>query len=203
MSDNEKLMVIVPGGFTMMPKSPTQMLEEEHVVIAKVVSAASVIADRLEAGEGVDLDTLLGMVDFMRTFADRCHHGKEEELLFPLLGKKGVPLRGCPIGALTMEHVSGRMLVNGLAGAVDACKKGDPTGVEGIIQALRGIAELYPNHIWKEDYLLLPMSNKVLSLEDQQVLYHQFEQVEEQLGRDIHHHMEQFAEKLSESIQAG
>ena len=88
----------------MMPNSPTLMLEDEHRFIAKVVSVAPVLADRLEAGQAVDADTLQGVVEFMRIFADKCHHGKEEELLFPLLGKKGVPLQGCPIGALIMEH---------------------------------------------------------------------------------------------------
>ena len=63
--------------------NPTQMLEDEHRIIAKVVGAATVLADRLEAGQPVDLDTLQGVVEFMRTFADKCHHGKEEELLFP------------------------------------------------------------------------------------------------------------------------
>jgi len=76
------------------------MLEDEHLVITKVVGATPVLADRLEAGQEVDVNTLQGIVEFMRTFADKCHHGKEEELLFPLLSKKGVPMQGCPVGVL-------------------------------------------------------------------------------------------------------
>jgi hemerythrin-like domain-containing protein len=186
-----------------MTNSPTQMLEDEHLVIAKVVGAAPVLADRLEAGQAVDVDTLQGVVEFMRTFADKCHHGKEEELLFPLLGKKNVPMQGCPVGVLTMEHGKGRMLVQGLADAAEAYQKGGPGGKQAVIQALRGIAELYPNHIWKEDYLLFPLTNKVLSSEEQQALYQQFEQVEERVGRDVHHRLEHFAEELSVSTQAG
>ena len=66
-----------------------------------------------------------------------------------------------------------------------------------------GIAALYPNHIWKEDYLLFPMTEKVLSMEEQQSLYEQFKLVEERVGRDVHHRLEQFAEGLSASTQAG
>jgi hemerythrin-like domain-containing protein len=183
--------------------SPTQMLENEHLVIAKVVSAASVLADRLEAGQAVSEDTLQGVIEFMRTFADKCHHGKEEAILFPLLGEKGVPMQGCPVGALTMEHAKGRTLVKGLADAVEAHLMDGPDGKQAMIQALRGIAELYPNHIWKEDYLLFPLTNKVLSPEEQQSLYHEFEQVELEVGRDVHQRLEQFAEGLSERIQAG
>jgi hemerythrin-like domain-containing protein len=87
------------------------MLEDEHLVIAKVVGAAPVLADRLEADQLVDVETLLGVVEFMRTFADKCHHVKEEELLFPALANKGIPMQGCPVGARTAEHMRGRVLV--------------------------------------------------------------------------------------------
>jgi hemerythrin-like domain-containing protein len=182
-------------------KSPTQMLENEHRVIAKVVGAAPILADRLESDQVVALETLQGIVEFMSTFADRCHHGKEEELLFPALVNKGVPLQGCPVGALTAEHTRGRVLVKELSGATKAYQSGDSGAKETVVKSLRGIATLYPNHIWKEDYLLFPLTNKVLSTEEQQGLYQQFEQVEERVGRDIHHHLEQFAEGLYESIQ--
>lgn len=182
--------------------SPTQMLEDEHLVIAKVVGAAPVLADRLDAGQRVDVETLQQIVNFMRTYADRCHHGKEEELLFPLLVKKGVPIEGCPIGALTMEHVKGRMLVKGLADALEAYQKGDPEGIQAVIQSLRGIGELYPGHIWKEDYLLFPLTQKVLAPEELQALLREFEQVDERMDRDMHHLQALFADRLSESTQA-
>jgi len=187
----------------MTSSSPTQMLENEHIVIAQVVGAAPILADRLQASQPVDVEMLQELVEFMRTFADKCHHGKEEELLFPLLGKKGVPMQGCPIGGLTMEHSRGRLLVKGLAEALEAHQKGDPEARQALIQNLRGIAELYPNHIWKEDYLLFPMTNKVLSLEEQQALYEQFEQVEQQIGPEAHHRLEHFAGELFKSTQAG
>ena len=184
-------------------KSPTQMLENEHRVIAKVVGAVPILADRLEASHVVDVETLQGVVEFMHTFADKCHHGKEEELLFPALANKGVPTQGCPVGALTAEHTRGRMLVKELAEAAKAYQSGDPTAKEAVVKSLRGIGTLYPNHIWKEDYLLFPLTDKVLSMEEQQNLHRQFEQVEERVGRDVHNLLEQFAEGLSESTQGG
>src|SRR5664280_2602683 len=104
--------------------SPTEMLEAEHRVIAKVIGAVPVLADRLDAGQAVDVDLLRALVEFMRTYADQCHHGKEEELLFPALGKRGVPLQGCPVGALTAEHARGRTLVNDLADAIGTHQNG-------------------------------------------------------------------------------
>jgi hemerythrin-like domain-containing protein len=137
---------------------------------------------------------LQNVVDFMRLYADKCHHGKEEDRLFPLLAKRGVPAHGCPLEALTHEHGTGRVLVKGLAEAVDAFRKADPAAKENLIKNLRGIAELYPGHIWKEDYLLFPMSHKVLNAEDQHHLALEFEQVEETFGRAMHEQLERLSE---------
>ncbi len=180
-----------------MTNSPTQMLEEEHRFIAKAVNATAVIADKLETGEPVALETLQDIVEFMRTYADKCHHGKEEDLLFPMLAQRGVPMRGCPVEALTHEHTMGRALVKSLAEASDAFRRGDPSAKGNLLKILRGIAELHPNHIWKEDYLLFPMTNKVLSAEDQQNLAQEFDKVEESVGHDTHQRLEQLSEQLA------
>ena len=187
----------------MTTNSPTRMLEDEHLVIAKVVGAVSVLADRLEAGQSVDVETLFGVIEFIHTFVDKCHHAKEEELLFPTLGQKGIPMQGCPVGALTAEHTHGRVLAKELEEAAKAYKSGEPAAREAVVKSLRGIVALYPSHIWKEDYLLFPLTEKVLNVEEQQSLYQQFEQVEERIGREVHHRLEHFAEELSASTQAG
>ena len=91
-----------------MSLKPTETLESEHRFIQKVVAASAILADQLAAGVDLDIEVLLGIVEFMRTYADRCHHGKEEDLLFPALERRGVPMRGCPVGALLGEHKLGR-----------------------------------------------------------------------------------------------
>ena len=180
----------------MMDKSPTEILEAEHHVIQKVVGAMAVLAQTLETGQEVEAKTLEDIVEFMRTFADKCHHGKEEAHLFPALERKGIPPRGCPVGALLHEHQQGRALVAELAEAVAAYARGETSAKEALQKTLRGLVELYPGHIWKEDYLLFPMTNKVLSPRDQQDLREQFERVEEAIGRDVHHRFERMAEEI-------
>ena len=184
----------------MTEKMPTEMLEEEHLSIQKVVGAIPVLIEALETGQKVEAQTLQNIVQFMRTFADKCHHGKEEAHLFPALEKKGVPMQGCPVGALTREHQQGRALVTGLAEATETFAGGDASAKDALITNLRGITELYPNHIWKEDYLLFPMTNKVLSPDDQKDLREKFEAVEDVIGRDVHHRFEQMAEGLLASL---
>ena len=180
----------------MMEKKPTEMLEGEHHVIQKVVGAMAVLTQTLETGREVESTALEGIVEFTRTFADKCHHGKEEVHLFPALERKGVPPRGCPVGALLHEHQQGRALVMGLAEAAGAYVKSEASAKEALQKSLRGLVELYPSHIRKEDYLLFPMTNKVLSAEDQRDLHQKFEMVEEAAGRDLHHRFEQLAEEM-------
>jgi len=184
-----------------MDKMPTEILEEEHHYIQKVVGAMAVIAETLESGQGVETGTLQGIVEFMRTFADKCHHGKEETHLFTLLESKGVPVRGCPIGILTVEHQRGRALVSAFVSAVETYAKNEESARRSIIQALKSLTELYPGHIWKEDYLLFPMTNKILNAEEQENLRQMFEMVNETIGPDVHRRFEQLAEKLERETQ--
>jgi len=179
-----------------MEQKPTEMLEEEHHVIQKVVGTFAVLAEELEAGREVESETFREILEFMRTFADKCHHGKEETHLFPLLEKKGVPVRGCPMGVLLAEHQRGRALVTGLAAATETYAKERTSAKRPVLDNLRGLMDLYPNHIWKEDYLLFPMTNKILSAEEQNELRGKFEAVEKTIGIDAHHRFEQLAEKL-------
>jgi len=184
-----------------MGKTPTEMLEEEHHFIQKVVDAMTAVSERLEMGQEVEAEMLRNIVDFMRTFADKCHHGKEETHLFPVLERKGVPVRGCPLAVLMAEHQRGRALVTGLATAAETYVRDGPSAKKPLLESLRGITELYPDHIWKEDYLLFPMTNKILTSGEQKELYDKFEMVERAIGAGVHHRFEQLAEKLEQETQ--
>ena len=162
-----------------------EMLEAEHRVIQKMVAGMSVLADQLEGGEPVDVSLLESIVAFLRTFADRLHHGKEESFLFPALIRRGVPAQGCPIGGLTMEHQKGRVMVGELADAIHGYAVGEPLAQENLVKTLRALVVFYPSHIWKEDYLLFPLAGKVLTPEDQQELRDKFATVECELGLDV------------------
>jgi len=180
-----------------MEKKPTDVLEEEHRTILKVIGALTVLGESLEQGGQVEPEKFKNIVEFMRIFADKCHHGKEEALLFPLLEKRGVPPQGCPIGVLIHDHQTGRAFVTGLAEAAEGYQKGDPAARDALLNNIHGITALYPGHIWKEDYLAFPMSNKVLTMEDQQSLSEEFEKVDENIGRDVYQRLAHLADHLA------
>ena len=177
-----------------------EMLEAEHRVIQRMVAGMSVLADQLEGGEPVDVSLLESIVAFLRTFADRLHHGKEESFLFPALIRRGVPAQGCPIGGLTMEHQKGRVMVGELADAIRGYAAGEPPARENLIKSLRALVAFYPSHIWKEDYLLFPLAGKVLTPEDQQELMDKFETVERELGLDVHEGFDKEAAELERKV---
>ena len=178
-----------------------EILEEEHHVIQQVVGIMAGLTEALEAGREVDGGTFRKLVEFMRGFADRCHHGKEEAHLFPALEAKGVPVSGCPLGILLHEHESGRRLVAELAEAVEAPAAAEASARERIDGSLRGLIELYPGHIWKEEYLLFPMAEKIMSAEELLELEVKFAKVEEEMGHEVHQRFEALVELLRETTQ--
>lgn len=180
-----------------MSRTAIEMLTDEHHSIMKVVEALRRIGRRLERDPSPDLEQLREVVRFMREFADRCHHGKEEDLLFPALEAKGVPESGCPLGALRSDHVKGRSLVGALSDAIDALAKGEREALGRIRSAIEGICELYPGHIWREDEMVFPMVDRLLSSADRAELQRGFEKVEREIGGE-HAYFERFAETLQE-----
>jgi hemerythrin-like domain-containing protein len=177
-----------------------EILEAEHRVIQKMVAGMSVLAEQLESGEPVDVPLLESIVAFLRTFADRLHHGKEESFLFPALIRRGVPSQGCPIGGLTMEHQKGRVMVGELADAIRGYAAGEPTARENVVKSLRALVPFYVSHIWKEDCLLFPLAGKVLTPDDQQGLMDKFETVERELGLDVHEGFDKLAADLERKV---
>ncbi|MGA3022590.1 MAG: hemerythrin domain-containing protein [Thermoplasmata archaeon] len=180
---------------------PTERLEWEHHCIQIVVGAMAPLAETLEKGGKVDVGTLRGIVEFMRTFADKCHHGKEEKHLFALLEQKGVPVHGCPLGILLLEHQKGRALVAKLAELTESYSNGNPAASEELVKCLHELMHLYPNHIWKEDYLAFPMTNKIVTPEEQRELNRNFEDVDKSIGTNVHDQFLQSAQKLEKDAR--
>jgi hemerythrin-like domain-containing protein len=148
---------------------PTQILREEHEVILRALALLERLGRRLDAGEAVDRDALEWLGEFFATFADRCHHGKEEQHLFPALERHGVPREGGPLGVMLQEHEHGRALVRAMA-------EGDDRQT---VEAIEGYVALLRAHIDKENEVLFPLAEQLLPDAEQRGLVGAFEAVEE------------------------
>jgi hemerythrin-like domain-containing protein len=92
------------------------------------------------------------IVDFFRIYADRTHHGKEEDILFRELKKKKIDSQHETImNELIEEHIYGRKTVGRLVDANKLYQKGDIDALEKIVECLTELSEFYPRHIEKED----------------------------------------------------
>lgn len=162
----------------------TTALEHEHRSVETVVEAISTIADHLEQGRRIDTSLLTEVVFFFRVFADQCQTSKEDDLLFPALEAKCMSPGTCPIAGLRNDHRQAGSLTLNLLEAADAYKAGRGSANELLARTLRHLAELYREHIWKENYLILPLAEKVLSADEQDRLSQAFQGMESRISSD-------------------
>lgn len=116
-----------------------------------------------DAGSGpLDLEAMADCVTFIRQFADACHHGKEEDLLFPELEAAGMPRDRGPIAVMLHEHQQGRALATHMADSLDGARRGDERARAILENAARGYIELIRGHIMKEDQVLFEMADQAV-----------------------------------------
>jgi len=170
----------------------TDILMDEHRVIEQVLTCLEKLADRCEAGEKLDGKSAREALEFFRNFADRCHHGKEEAHLFPLLEAKGFGPQAGPTPVMRHEHEEGRKLLAAIASAVERDVPAD------FVRHARNYIALLRDHIRKEDQCLFPMAAAFLSRADADSLAQRFEHVEHaEMGEGTHEHYLQLANDLA------
>ncbi|NWJ44437.1 MAG: hemerythrin domain-containing protein [Chloroflexi bacterium] len=165
----------------------TGVLREEHEAILKVMGFFDKALDRLEATKPVPLDFLEGIVEFFSLFADRCHHTKEEEVLFPMMESFGIPRENGPIGVMLNEHTLGRDYVRQIGEGVARLQSGDNSGNALLITAGTSYSRLLREHILKENQVLFMLADNVLDATIQAKALAQFEKLEvEKMGEGTH-----------------
>ncbi|HVK07494.1 MAG TPA: hemerythrin domain-containing protein [Gemmataceae bacterium] len=171
----------------------TAILMTEHRVIEQVLSVLEVMARRAEQLEVLDAAAAGEALDFLRTFADGCHHGKEEDELFPRLEARGLARDGGPTGVMRHEHDLGRTLIGRMATAVERRSPAEFAG------PAREYVRLLRDHIWKEDNRLFQMADRVLTAGDDDELLRGFEAAEHRhLGTGTHEAYLALADRLAD-----
>jgi hemerythrin-like domain-containing protein len=171
---------------------PTEILSAEHRVIEQVLDCLEALAARARAEGRLDVERAGNVLEILRTFADRCHHGKEEERLFPMLVARGMPSHVGPIAVMLDDHRSGREHVQRM---VEACAAAD---VARFVPAARGYVDLLRDHIAKEDGVLFPMAESMLDEAARAVLCESFRSVEhDDLGPGTHERLLELADELA------
>ena len=180
----------------------TKQLVDEHNIIKVALSISEIICYKVESKEDVNSEHLEQLVDFIRTFADRCHHGKEEDLLFQAMEEANIPSQGRPdeenvFYALLLEHSLGRDYVRSLADGIAKYKSGDRGASHEIIDNARDYVELLRQHIEKEDDIAYVIADTYLSEEKKKELLIEFDRFEnEKIGIGVHEKYHKLIDKL-------
>ncbi len=140
----------------------TAVMVEEHRLILRMIGLLEQNVARMEEGRFRDWQFFLDGVDFIRNYADRFHHAKEEDVLFRALVQNGMPEQNSPVAAMLMAHDQGRASVREMEEAAQRALSGESGQVPVIAEHARAYAALLRDHIDKEDSILYPLAERVL-----------------------------------------
>jgi hemerythrin-like domain-containing protein len=159
----------------------SRALMREHDAILSVLEVLEQIYQGMQTGRKTAVQDVTDILEFLRIFADRCHHGKEESFLFPALEKIGVKNERGPIGVMLSEHKEGRELIRQMQESLRDTTIDKPA----FVYAATSYVILLRNHIRKENMILFPMGDSAFSADVQEKLLNEFEIIDKALIGEI------------------
>jgi hemerythrin-like domain-containing protein len=158
----------------MMPIGPLMI---EHRLIERMLKVMSKVLQGMKKESKADPVFIDIFVDFTRTYADRCHHGKEEDILFRDLGRKPLTKEHREImGELITEHRWGRKTTARLVEANKRYREGDENALSTIMECVEALISFYPKHIEKEDkHFFVPVMTYFDKAEKEGMLHEEYE----------------------------
>jgi hemerythrin-like domain-containing protein len=140
-----------------------EVLMSEHRLIEQVLGSLETFTSEIEGGLAPERPLLADYGTFLRDFADSCHHGKEENILFQRMVERGFPRETGPVAVMLYEHEVGRSHVSALrqVGEGTGLLTAAETGV--VLENAGAFIPLLRAHILKEDRILYPMAVRLLT----------------------------------------
>jgi len=180
--------------------TPTEVLKHEHQVVLRVLEAAEKEVASIQKNATVHVTLIREMVAFFRGFVDHCHHTKEEKHLFTRMHQQGMPLNAGPLAVMRHDHEQGRACIRAIAEALPEEGRPNPEAVAKIAENLSLYISLLRAHISREDNVLYPMADRLLSHADQEALTAAFARVEaEEMGEGVHERYHEWVHELIHS----
>ncbi|MBI5650488.1 MAG: hemerythrin domain-containing protein [Chloroflexi bacterium] len=165
----------------------TQDLRDEHQGILAMLAVVEAAAFRVRDGKAVPRDLMLNASEFFRNFADKCHHGKEEDRLFPKMIESGISDAGGPIGVMKEEHIRGRALVGAMLDAAQKFAQGDASVTRELARTTLDYVALLRDHIDKEDNVFFPEADRAIPESVQRALKQSYDEFEANvMGAGVH-----------------
>jgi len=179
-----------------------EVLMNEHRLIEQVLGSLETFTSEVEGGLAPERPVLSDYGRFLRDFADACHHGKEEDILFQRMVERGFPRETGPVAVMLYEHKVGRGHVSALRQVGDGT--GPLTAMEtGIVLENAGaFIPLLRAHILKEDRILYPMAARLLTGSEMDAMEADFAAFEARLRADgSHDRLHGLADRLAAAFR--
>jgi hemerythrin-like domain-containing protein len=181
----------------------TRQLKDEHEGVLLMLRILGEVSRQLQAEGRMENNHFESILEFLKVFVDKCHHGKEEELLFPALMHVGIPQDG-PIAVMLFEHEMGRKHVRMMTDAFERHKLKDASAALAIAQNAKDYIGLLTDHIDKENNILFAMADDRLSEKTQEELFEGFEEIEAaRIGTGKHEEFHDLLHRLSDIYLKG
>ena len=181
----------------------TEILMQEHRLIERVLDALEAATSHLVRGHQVRPGFFLDAAAFIAGFADGVHHHKEEDVLFGAMGGAASPEAGGVVEMMLDEHQEARFLSRGIREAAHSLQAGDDSARVPLVKNVQRYVALLRDHIEKEDEMLFPMADELLSPEAQDRLLRGIERIElEEGAAGVPQKFLALAEQLEEEMKA-
>ena len=175
-------------------------LVAEHEMIERAMAVLKNNLEKIDEAVKAPLQ-MQRAIDFLLEFGDKVHNTKEEEFLFPLMGQKGLPVQGGPIGVMLMEHDAERNLLQRMMAELPNLAEAATTKRQKFAAEGFEYLTIRAEHIWKENDVLYPMGRKLFSDEDNTSLLNAFKTLDQQTYGDAarDHYAQMLAEVEKDS----
>jgi len=143
----------------------------EHRLIERMIGVVREMLPLVARERAIDPRFVDLAVDFIRTYADRTHHGKEEDIMFRTLAARALSAEDRRVmEELVAEHRFGRETTAALVDANERYRRGDASAIGDVERQLATLADFYPRHIAKEDRVFFPAARAYLSEEEDRAM---------------------------------
>ena len=178
---------------------PIGPLMIEHRLIERMVSLLSQALETMKKRNKVNTVFIGTGVEFFMTYADRTHHGKEEEIFFRDLSMKELPAEDRKMmERLIQEHIWARQAIMKLAAANTRFARGDRDALKDMTYELEKLVTFYPIHIEKEDKEFFLPVMKYFSVQEQNAMLDEFRKFDQSMIHEKYKKMVEEEEKTQQ-----
>ncbi len=171
-----------------------EQLFAEHVSVVAIIKIMEKMVEKMKVGREIDYKHFDAIIDFLKIFVDKCHHGKEENLLFPAMIKAGILEKEGHVEALLKEHEQGRTYVRKMAENL----KNLGQHKTDLMDSALAYGILLLAHIQTENMVVFPLSQKRIPQAEQNKLLEGFDKIEEEvIGHGKHEQYHELIHQLS------